>query len=446
MQNRLYILSAFFVLATAHAASPVRNLLQENRLDEALVLCRQFEVLSTNDNDNFLACAWVYFRTDRVDSAEKLMDKMKRSFSLPEYQLLLAEGKIKRKQFEEAKKILSSITGEYKGSSIGLTAQELSAEVYENLGQLDTAAFIYKQVVGDDSKRARAQWGLGRYYLARGDNRRAIEHLETTTRLWPKHMSSRFNLGVLYLSQDNLPDAAKWLGECYKLDRSDTGVIEHLGLLFEKKGMIAEAIKHWQKAIELKKNSPLAKEKLAKYFTVTIDNLIEQKKYGQALAQIETSGVPVTSQPKLMAKRGLIYRALGRYEKAAGDLKAYLNTEPNDPTAARELGICYVNLNLVDSAKVYFARATAAEPTNGFNHAWLAYVLETKGDLARARDEWQKAVELFRDPVEVEKATRRLAFIDKKLGKDKKKTLKRKKKEFIEMDAGAEAPQDDSSD
>src|SRR4051812_4767082 len=121
MENRLHffllIAIGLFAYSPASALSPVRNLLQENRLDEALILCRQFEVLSTNDNDNFLACAWVYYKMDRVDSAEKLMDKMKRSFSLPEYQLLLAEGKIKRKQYDEAKKILSSITTEYKGSS-----------------------------------------------------------------------------------------------------------------------------------------------------------------------------------------------------------------------------------------------------------------------------------------------------------------------------------------
>jgi len=411
---------------SVYAVSPVRSLLQENRLDEAVTICRQFEVLSTNDNDNFLACSWVYLRTDRVDSADKLLERLKRNFALPEYQLLLALRHLKRKQYEEAKKILGSVSVEHKGTSIGITAQEVYAEYYEAVGQLDTAAFIYKQVVGEDAKRARSHWGLGRYYLARGDARRAITHLETTIRLWPKHLGSRFNLAVLYNSQDNLTEAAKWLAECYRLDRGDPGVLEQMGLLFEKKGMLSEAVKNWQRALEIKKDSALAKEKIALYAVQVIDNLIEAKKYKEALAQIESGGL-INEQPKLLLRRGLIYKATGKYDKASGDLKAYLATNPNDAQANRELGVCYVNLKLIDQAGNFFQKAVTIEPENGFNHGWLAYVYESKGEFEAAREEWRKAVELFRDPNELSKATRKLAAIEKRLGKGKSKSKKKRK-------------------
>lgn len=400
--------------------SPVRQFLAENRLEDALGTCRQFELLSTNDNDNLFACAWVYLRLDKSESAEKILERTKRSSLLPEYQLLQAYSKIKKKRFDEAKKILDPLTIEHKGTPIEMTAQEVTAEFYELQGQLPTAAFIYKGIIGSDPKRGRAHWGLARNYLAQGDTARAIMHLESTAKLWPKHMASRFNLGVLYLATDNIAESARWLSEAHKLNKGDPGVLEQMGLLFEKKGLIPEAVKYWQRALEINKTSTIAKEKLSVHFTAVIDNLIKNRKYSQAMAQMDNGNV--TEQPALLKRRGIIHRHLGRYEKAAGDLKSYYGTvTAPDAEAARELGICYVNLKLMDQALNYFQRAANAEPDEGMNHAWLAFALESKGKLDEARESWQKALELLKDPNELEKATRRLASIEKRLGKKKEK-------------------------
>ncbi|MBM4303252.1 MAG: hypothetical protein FJ112_02875, partial [Deltaproteobacteria bacterium] len=39
--------------------APVKILLKENRIDEAVAVCRQYELLSTRDKDDRFACAWV---------------------------------------------------------------------------------------------------------------------------------------------------------------------------------------------------------------------------------------------------------------------------------------------------------------------------------------------------------------------------------------------------
>lgn len=412
-------LSGLMRFSSLHAESPVRALVQENRAEEAAAICRQYESVNATDLDSSYACAWAYFRSGRADSAEKILNKFRQNFTQPEYQLLLTYSRILKKQYEEARKILSIVQTEQKGNGYGLTAQELSAEIYEAKGQLDTAAFIYKQVVGDDPNRARAHWGLGRYYLGRGDTGRARMHLEATTRLWPKHLGSRYNLAVLYLSQDSLGDAAKWLAESFKLDKADPGVLEQLGVLFEKKGMISEAIRHWQKAIDLKRDSPLAKEKLAKYKKEAVDTLVEKKKYDEALEQVENT--TVKDDPKMLLRRGLIYKNLGKYEKASADLLVYLNANPKDADALRELAVCYINLDQLGPAEETIMKAIAEEASNGMNYAWLAYVLETRGELSPALETWKKAVELLKDPAEMEKAQRKIASLEKRLNKKTKR-------------------------
>lgn len=421
----------FLTASNSLAVSPVRELLDQNRLQDAIPLCRQFEQLLTRDMDNFLACAWVYFRLDKVDSGNKLLEKFGKQFSGAEYQLLQAYSKIKRKKYDEATRILDSVIAQAKegskkkkqASQLSLSAQELKAEIYELTGQPLPAAFAYRQIVGDDKKRARAHWGLAKYYLSEKDIGRATFHFQATAILWPRHVESRYELAQLYLKQKNIDEAGKWLSDCYALDRSNVAVLEQLGVLFEKKGNLKEALKYWQKALDLNKDSAVAREGFNRHITTIIDTLIDRGQFQKAMSQTETALKGAPDKNPFYLRRGIINRNLEKYDKASGDLLAYVNSNPADALALRELGICYLNMKLLDQAGGYFSRAAAQEPENGLNHAWLGYVFEAKGNFIQARDAWRRAQNLLKEPSELEQATRKLARIERRLEKDEKKVL-----------------------
>jgi len=413
----LIVWAVFFYSVPGFGVSTVRALLAENRLDDAIPLCKQFEVLATGDTDNYLACAWVYYRSDKVVSAERLLEKARKSYSTPEYQLLLALGQIKNKRYDEAKKIIEIVTKERKGSNLAVVAQELNAEIYELTGQLETAAFVYKQLLADDPKRGQAHWGLGRYYLGRSEQSRAIFHLEQTAKIWKKHVASRFNLGVIYASLNQLPQALRWLGSAHQLNRKDASVLEQIGLVYEKKKDFKESIRYWQKALAVNKDSAVAKEKLDRYLVEVIDALLDKKKYKEALVELKKATNLVSDQPKLIFRRGIANRNLGSYDAALGDLLAYSKLHGDDPVTLRELGICYLNLKLSDQAGSYFSKAVTVEPNNGMNYAWLGYYFEAKGDLESAIDAWRRALERMNDPKEIGSATRKISSIEKRIKK-----------------------------
>lgn len=425
--QRLYYILIFFLIVpfgiTGNPRNPVRIFLKENRLDEASAVCRQHEVLASTDSDTMLACAWVYFRSNQLAQAEKTLDQLKKFSPLPEYQMLNAYSKVKRKQFDLADGLFENLIQEHKGTLVAHQCTALRGEIKEMRGQLPSAAFIYTSVVRDDPENGHAHWALGRHYKDRGDIRLAIQHLEKTAKLWPKHVQSRYELAMLYLENggtDSLNDASRWLGEAYKINKNDPAVLEQLGLAFEKKGMISEAVKYWQRAVELKKDLKFAPGKLQEHFAQSIDVLIETKKWKEALVKLDGAGKAFNDLPKSILKRGIILRNLGQYDKALAELQRYSKMNPNEALPYLEQGICHVNAKQLEQAYAMFGKAIVLEPDNGLPHAWLAFILEAKGEWENARIEWKRAVETLKDPAELHKANRKLASIEKKISKREK--------------------------
>lgn len=413
------LLGAFAAAGSVWAEpANLRVLLKENRLQEAATACRQLEATGSANGDAWFDCARTYFRTQRPSSAEALMAKLRGAGRDNEAKLLDAYDKASKKKFSDAKEILTELVPQTRGTALGIAVLEAQGELYEAQGQADTAAFLYRQLYGEDNGNGWANWGLGRYYLGKGELPRAKEYLDRAAKAWPRHLGTRYNLAQLALQENNLPEAAKWLAECYKIDRADVGVLEQMGVLFEKKGMIGDAVKYWSRAIERDKNAPIARAKLSEHATSAIDALIERGEYEAAGKKLEAlSNKMLLAEPRLLLKRGIVRRFLGDYDKAAKDLLVYLKKSPDDALAHRELGVCYLNRGKLAPAQKSFARAIELAPTEGRNYAWYGFLMEAKGDLDNARGAWKRAVELTTDGDELEKANRRLAAVEAKLKK-----------------------------
>jgi tetratricopeptide (TPR) repeat protein len=406
------------MLAYAKGGVSIAGLLAAYRLEQAVKICKQFDVLGTTDTQNVLSCAWVYFRNNQPEMALKIIESQRKLASNPEYQLLVAYDYILKKQYDSARGILDSLNQQFKKKPLGLSTQEVYAEMYELQGQPDTAAFLYKQILSEDPKRIRAQWAMGKYYFKKGDVRRAQGHFEIVAQYWPLHFQSRFELAQLYLAQDNLKEAGIKLGECLRIEKNNAELFEQLGVYYEKKNNINEAIKYWQKALALKKDSTLAKEKLASHLEKVLDILLANKQYKQALAHLEKNAIALQTQPRFLYLRASVYKNLGKYEKALVDFQGYLNTNPKElKEVHQEMGVCYINIKLLDKALDSFSKALKAAPEDGSLHAWMAFSLEAKGEKRAAYEFWKRAVELIKDPVELQKASRKLANIEKKLNK-----------------------------
>ncbi|MFM8269846.1 MAG: tetratricopeptide repeat protein [Pseudomonadota bacterium] len=424
------------------SASLLKQLLQENRAEEAVPICRQYEVLPSRDEAVNFACAWVYYRTYRADAAELLMQKLKNSSSLPEYQLLKIYGNLAiqllpsdsikklepaaRQEYEEkiklklsdAQREIQRFLDQYKTTPVGKMAQELSAEFYELKGQLEPAAFLYRGFLAENPKSGRAHWGLGRYYLAQGDLRRAKTSLEKTAELWPKHIGSRYNLALIAIAEGSqgYREAARWLAEAFKLDNADVGVLEQIGVLLEAGGKPFAAIKYWQRALQLNPQAALASKKLQQNFSLVVQDLVNKKKWNEALVKIDQFSPLKEEGDEFSLQRGICYRHLGEFQKASEQLSFVVQIAPENPLALRELGIAKLNLKRTDEALQLFEKSSRIEKNEGWNFAWLGFALEAKKDYLRAAQAWNQAASLLKDPSEIKQALEKLVRLEQKTG------------------------------
>jgi tetratricopeptide (TPR) repeat protein len=424
------------------SADLLRQLLQENRSEEAVPICRQYEVLPSRDEAVNFACAWVYFRTFRANAAELLMQKLKNSTSLPEYQLLKIYGNVAsqllpsdslkkleppaRQQYDEKMKLklseaqreLQRFLDQYKTTPMGKLAQELSAEFYEMKGQLEPAAFLYRGLISEHPKSGRAHWGLGRYYLAQGDIRRAKGSLEKTAELWPRHIGSRYNLALISIAEgpQSYREAARWLAEAFKIDNADVGVLEQIGVLLEASGKPLAALKYWQRALQLNPQASIASKKMQQNITLVIQDLLIKKKWKEALEKIDTFSPLKEEGDEFSLQRGICYRHLSEFQKAFQQLSIVVQNAPENPLAIRELGIAKLNLKQTDEALKLFEKATKIEKNEGWNFAWLGFALEAKKDYVRAAEAWNQAASLLKEPAEIKQALEKVVRLEQKTG------------------------------
>ena len=91
----------------------------------------------------------------------------------------------------------------------------------------------------------------------------AIEDLENTLRLNPKHYEANFNLGSLYFDNANYNRAADYYQKAVLLNpRSDNGFYR-LAATYQKMGMKSVAFQNCQKSLLINPNNPYAQELLS---------------------------------------------------------------------------------------------------------------------------------------------------------------------------------------
>ncbi|HUK21091.1 MAG TPA: tetratricopeptide repeat protein [Gemmatimonadales bacterium] len=179
-----------------------------------------------------------------------------------------------------------------------------------------------------------------------------------------------------------------------RIDPSDAGAHNNLGVLYYRKGLVPEAIAEFTRALELDPKMQVAQRNLE----------IAHNDTGFYDRRVAELGERLRHSPDDRDARwelGRAYAILGQHEDAAGEFEELLARRPDDVAAIIQLGLAEKNRGRMDVATDWFQRACELDPESSVVHFYLAEVYYARGLNGDALAALERAVSLNPDNANV---------------------------------------------
>ena len=200
-------------------------------------------------------------------------------------------------------------------------------------GQLDAAQAIYQQVLDDHPRQADALHLLGVLHAQRRDFARAHELIWQAITVNPDEAMFHNNLANVCVER-GLPDEAEPLyARAIELDNARIDALSNLGLLMSRTHREVEAEALFARAVELDPANPDWRHNLANLY-------LRLGRIPEAL-QLTHDGLITTPRSRILrAMLAQSYIMLDQRELAAEVLRAWIQSDPDDPYPHHHLPAC----------------------------------------------------------------------------------------------------------
>jgi tetratricopeptide (TPR) repeat protein len=251
-----------------------------------------------------------------------------------------------------------------------LPARLKLAEALFTGGDLEASGQIYSAIVREHPDAAEAYYGLGRFYLGRGEAPTAGSFFGKACDLFPRYGAAHYQLAQIdrklgkteeseqqsawYVKNRTLvpPIEDPLRDELRRLDRSAASLLER-GVQLEEAGRLEDAISATKRALQL--------------------------------------------DPRLMQAHVnliILYGRVGNFRNAEEQYREALKLNPEKyPDAYYNHGVLLLKEGRLDEAQAAFVKALEINPSYASARNDLGYLLERQGNLDAAAAEYRKAVE-----------------------------------------------------
>ena len=308
--------------------------------------------------------------------------------------LELANLKIAQRSYPEAAELLKRFvrvshdpaTGYYKLAMVERSLRDTAA------AERDIAAF---QTLSKDAPAGAYPYEHLFDYL---DNRaklapsakEQLDITELTTEIGkhPDQPQDLYLLTEAYLKAGRVDDARNTVAQLDKLNPVDFRTLAGIGVLLARYHLYADAIQHFQAALEASPSSDEVKFNLANaYFRKGL--------YSDALDTASQVSEEGRKDDAYLALLGDIYAHLGDAAKAAGIFRDAIHRNPDNDQDYLALSLLQLRANDIAGAKRTLLQGQARLPASGKLLWGLGLTSAMEGDTARAADQLERAVEVL---------------------------------------------------
>ncbi len=180
-----------------------------------------------------------------------------------------------------------------------------------------------------------------------------------------------------------------------RIDPSDPGAHNNLGVLYYEREMIPEAIAALTQALELDPNMKVAQDNLE---IIQRETGYYDRRIGELREQI--ARFPGERQHRL--ELGRAYLTLNQHDRAAEQFEELLRGHPNDGTALVQLGLVEQARARHDVATEWFRRAAEVDPRSSVARLYLGQALYNRGLVDAALSTLIEAAQISPDHADVQ--------------------------------------------
>ncbi len=161
----------------------------------------------------------------------------------------------------------------------------------------------------------------------------------------------------------------------------------NLGLAYDRKGDLAEAMRHYGASISLDPYNGKAHDNLGTIFS-------KQGRFPEAIQEFRTALALNPGDAAAMNNLGNVYANLGRLEEAVGMFRKALESDPSNVDAFYNLGIVYGKFRDLEKAAEAYSTALRLNPGHGAAHNNLGLLYAREGRLDDAAAEFRAVIAL----------------------------------------------------
>ena len=175
-----------------------------------------------------------------------------------------------------------------------------------------------------------------------------------------------------------------------RIDPADAGAHNNLGVLYYQKGLIAEAIAEFSRALELDPKMQVAQRNLEIAYHNT-------GYYDRRVSELQERLRQSPDDRDARLELGRAFAALGQFDEAVAEFEEILAHHPRDVAAVIQLGLAEKARGRLEIAADWFEQAQALDPASSVVQFYLGEVLYNRGLNDAALVALQRAVQLNPD-------------------------------------------------
>ena len=299
----------------------------------------------------------------------------------------LASAYLKMKDEDSAAKIFAEMQTSF-GDKPGIHLEFGSA--YANAGYPEKAIPEFKKAIAENDTLPGAHYALGAAYMlglgvpAYAD---AATEFEKELKISPNDYNSHLELGVIYLSQNKLPEAEKELTRAASLDPQNPDPFISLGQLYDQTGKLPEAEAAYRKAIALTSDVARNHYQVERAHYLLARVLLQTNRQDEAKKEMEISNQLL--KLSVLAQQGGSATAAEKDAASGAPASATKHPETFDPDALKQaeaiekkigpaIADSYNNLGAISAgnndfaaALEYFHNAAGWNPSlEGLDYNW----------------------------------------------------------------------------